>query len=100
MDKNYTQRVKMAAIKDNTYEIDTVLRMALNWYEQKNMYHDYGKFKVQNIVQLLFSEKNSISLHCTAKYLNLITYTLYILCIMGSFVYVYVIVNNVPWYVI
>lgn len=56
----------MAAIKDNTYEIDTVLRMAFNWYEQNNMYHDYGKCKVQNIVQLLFSEKkfNFIAMHC------------------------------------
>lgn len=60
----------MAAIKDNTYEIDTVLRMAFNWYEQNNMHHDYGKCKVQNIVQLLFSEKNLISLQCTAKYFD------------------------------
>lgn len=51
------QRVKMAAIKDNT----TRLTLCLEWH-LTDMYHDYGKCKVQNIVQLLFSEKNLISL--------------------------------------
>lgn len=60
----------MAAIKDNTYEIDTVLEWHLTDMNKITCIMIMASCKVQNIVQLLFSEKNLISLQCTAKYFD------------------------------